>query len=89
MGVSVLVANRNVSRERLEAATQTISLGLDTYRTKGIHIVSHGGFASDFDGLKVVIDDQKSSAKDHAHVQKLLETDTGVPVSVSFGGRIL
>ena len=84
--VSILVAPRKVSKRGLEEAESRVEKNEPHYRALGIVIGTYGGFAAFFDGITIGVDSDKSTNKDVAAIQRLIESDVHVPAQVTFGG---
>ena len=84
-GVGLVVATRDVSRAQLASATDRIEARSSYYESRGIALSAYGGFAADFDGVKVYVDKADSKLKDSLAIERFLEADLGVPVNVSYG----
>jgi hypothetical protein len=84
-GISTLVAPRKVSKSELDKAQSRVEENSRLYNERGVYFSAYGGFAADFDGLKVMVDSKKSSTKDVMAIQSMIESDVRVPVQVSLG----
>ena len=82
-GITLLVAERKTTRAQLEAATTRLEKQASKYKSQGLVLSAFGGFAADFDGVKVTVKEEKSAMRNAAVVDSTLESDLGVPVQVT------
>ena len=83
-GLGLVIAPRKVSRAQLDVAEARVAANLKSYKAMGISVSAFGGFAADFDGITLTVNEQKSLVKDRSAVERDLQSGIGIPVAVSF-----